>query len=122
MVHKLTKKQEKVELWKNKLTKCSFVLAAISSIGIASSVLPFLVGPPPEFHGQFPGPHGQFPGPNGPPEPRKDRGDEARSDWMSFSPQEQEQNFDEDEAESYQDSFSPQEQNEDLNEDEAQSY
>ena len=61
MVHKLHKKQKNVDKSGKKLAKCSFVLAAISSFGIAASVIPFIVGPPPflnEGHHDFPEPHG----------------------------------------------------------------
>lgn len=78
MIVKLTKRQEKVNMWKNKLTRCSFVLATISSFGVAASLLPFIAGPPPELrewhHGKFPDHHSQ-------PDHRDDHMSWENSEW-----------------------------------------
>ena len=49
MIRRLTKRHEKVNLWKSKLSKCSFVMAAISAVGFGVALLPFVSGPPPHL-------------------------------------------------------------------------
>jgi len=49
MIRRLTKRHEKVNLWKSKLSKCSFVMAAISAVGFGVALLPFVTGPPPHL-------------------------------------------------------------------------
>jgi hypothetical protein len=38
-------------LWKSKLSKCSFVIAAISAVGFGIALVPFVAGPPPHLSG-----------------------------------------------------------------------
>ncbi len=60
---KYLKKQEKVDIWSSRLTKCSTALAVVSGLGITCAVFPFVVGAP-DFS-RPPPPHFPHHGPDG---------------------------------------------------------